>query len=158
MEKDKGGRPTKLTKDWLKAAEKIVNDDINAIILTDEELVMEINDLVVEKARITDRTFQNWKAKSKDPDVLDELGRRFFRLIKKALIKQRKNLFKKFRQEPNQWQRWAWILERKFDEWNIRHLADVTTGGQPITGINIVAPKGVEESDGTNPEPDTKAV
>ena len=134
MTKGKNGRPTKLTKDWLKVAEEVVNNDINAIILTDEELVSEINDRIVKGNRISDRTFRRWKSKSKDEDVeeLDELGSSFVLLIKRALIKQKKHLFEKFREEPNQWQRWAWILERKFDEWNIRQKTDITTKGEAL--------------------------
>jgi hypothetical protein len=120
VKKNKGGRPTKLTDKFLNVAEEVVNDDINAIILTDEELVDEINDKLQEKERITYRTLRNWKDKNKKDKELDEIGKRFFPLIKKALIKQKKHLFDKFRNEPNQWQKWAWIIERKFDDWNIK--------------------------------------
>jgi len=138
MEKNKGGRPTKLTKDWLKVAEEVVNNDINAIILTDEELVSEINDRIVKENRISDRTFRRWKSKSKDEDVkeLDEIGSSFVLLIKRALIKQKKHLFEKFREEPNQWQRWAWILERKFDDWNIKQKQEFS-GSIAIKGNEI---------------------
>ena len=138
MEKNKGGRPTKLTKDWLKVAEEVVNNDINAIILTDEELVSEINDRIVKENRISDRTFRRWKSKSKDEDVkeLDEIGSSFVLLIKRALIKQKKHLFEKFREEPNQWQRWAWIIERKFDNWNIKQKQEFS-GSIAIKGNEI---------------------
>lgn len=28
-------------------------------------------------------------------------------------------------QDDPQWQKWAWIIERKFDEWNIRMKQDI---------------------------------
>lgn len=139
--KNLGGRPTKLTKEWLDIASEVVNDDINAIILTDEELVMEINDRVDdENLQITPQTLTNWKRKVRESKELDENGKEFFMLIKKALFKQKKHLFHKFREEPNQWQRWAWIIERKFDDWNIKHKTDITTKGkeipQPILNVS----------------------
>jgi hypothetical protein len=132
---------SKLSEEWLSCAEEVINQDINAIILTDEELVFEINDRVDKKYRINQRTFERWKKKNKDEEELDkefdEIGIRFVVAIKKALIKQKKNLFDKFRAEPNQWQRWAWIIERKFDDWNIKHRTDITSGGKPIQGNKI---------------------
>lgn len=139
-------RPTKLTKEWLEAAEKVINDDINAIILTDEELVSEINELLEEKQRISDRTFRSWKEKG------EKAGKSFFLLIKKALYKQKKHLFEEFRREPNQWQRWAWIIERKFDDWNIKYKTDITSGGKEILTLDqineIIARRAKENSSG----------
>lgn len=126
------GRPSK-QKDWLQEAEKVLNNDINAVILTDEELVYEVNERVPEEKQITTRTFENWKSKVKNDKQLDEQGKQFFRLIKKALIKQKKELFQKFREDEKAWQKWAWIIERKFEDWNIRYKTDLTTGGDKLT-------------------------
>jgi hypothetical protein len=133
-------RPTKLTDNFIEVATGIIFDDINAIILTDEELVMLINEKLEEKARISDRTFRRWKDKNKDDKVedLDEIGKSFVLLIKKALVIQKRHLFDKFREEPNQWQRWAWIIERKFDDWNIKRKSDVTSDNKPIPIINVL--------------------
>jgi hypothetical protein len=132
-------RPTKLTDNFIEVATGIIFDDINAIILTDEELVMLINEKLSEKARISDRTFQRWKDKNKnESDDLDEIGKQFCRLIKKALVIQKRHLFDKFREEPNQWQKWAWIIERKFDDWNIKRKSDVTSDNKPIPIINVL--------------------
>lgn len=147
-------RPTKLTKDWLKVAEKVINDDINAIILTDEELVFEINDRVEEDARISNRTFQRWKRANKgedeeeDKEELDEMGKSFVVLIKRALLKQKKHLFDKFREEPNQWQRWAWIIERKFDDWNIQHKTKFSGDKEnPIPILNVLSDNDSDKKD-----------
>ena len=122
----------------MKVAKEVIEDDINTIIFTDEELLLQINDKLKKKERISQRTLRRWKAKSKNPEKLDKLGKSFVRLIKKALVKQKKHLFKKFRDEPNQWQKWAWIIERKFDDWNIRHKTDLTTGGKPLPPFDYV--------------------
>ena len=33
-----------------------------------------------------------------------------------------KDLFKKFTNDDRAWQRWAWIIERKFSEWNLKNI------------------------------------
>jgi len=48
--------------------------------------------------------------------------KRVFIPYKKALIIQKENLFKKFSNDDRAWQRWAWIIERKFSEWNLKIL------------------------------------
>jgi len=132
------GRPTKLLT-WIEAFQKVVNEDINAVILTDDELRMLTNDLVEEKQQIADRTFESWKA----GDVKDPLYFDFLRLYKKALTIQKKNLFKKLQSDDEKWQKYAWIIERKFDDWNLRNKQEVTGKDgkdlQPfqVTGIII---------------------
>ena len=127
----KNGRPTKLTGNFIERAEEVINNDINAIILTNEELLDEINEGLEEKARITKRTFIRWKkANSEDKqegekEELDELGKKFCHLIKKALREQKRNLFESLKNDTKAWQRFAWIIERKFDEWNIRQKSEI---------------------------------
>ncbi len=140
-------RPTKLTRKFLEVAEEVVFYDINAIILTDEELVMTINEKLEDKEQISDRTFQRWKSKNKDEQdsnkdkELDEVGKEFCRLIKKALKIQKQGLFNKFREEPNQWQKWAWIIERKFDDWNIKHKSEMDFN-KPLPIISLTNVQG----------------
>lgn len=122
--------PRKLNKFRIDSAEKVLDKDMNVLILTDEELCMLINEWVDKKDRITYRTFQNYKADITwwekidenleliewERETLDD----FFRLYKKALVQQRQNLFTKLQDDDKSRQRRAWIIERKFDEWNIR--------------------------------------
>ena len=124
--KNAGGRPTKLTKNYINAAKEVLGidspDSISAIIYTDKELFELINDKLPKEEKICDSTFDKWKAgKVKN----DKIGKEFLQLIKKALSIQKEYLFQKFQSEPMQWQKWAWILERKFSDWNIRKRVDV---------------------------------
>lgn len=112
-------RPSKI-KPFVEAAEEVLFEDINAIIYTDQELIDEINERLDEKHQIVKRTFQQWKQKLNEGHELDGMGKRFFTLLKKALRQQKQQLFDEFK-NSTQWQKWAWIIERKFDEWNIRH-------------------------------------
>ena len=97
------------------------------------------NDLVEEKQQIADRTFERWKL----GDVKDSIYFDFCRLYKKALTIQKKNLFKKLQSDDDKWQKYAWIIERKFDDWNLRSKQEVTGKDgkdlQPfqVTGIII---------------------
>jgi len=111
----KRGRKTKI-QSFIKAAEKILsNQDI--VLLTDEELFFAVNQELPLKNKIDMRTFQNWKEKymSNKFSEIDENGKDFFKILKKAIIIQKKNLYKKLISD-NIWQRWAWIIERKFPE------------------------------------------
>ncbi len=140
-----GGRPTKLTADFISAAEIVLSQDINAIIYTDEELLMLINERLEESARIDYATFKRWKAKNKDgqTDILDVIGIRFCALIKSALAKQKSSLFDRLRTSDEHWQRWAWIIERKFNEWNIRVHHELTgKDGGPVktVGASVTVP------------------
>jgi len=114
----KMGRPPKI-KTFISVAEDVLFRD-GLMLLTDEELVFLINEELEQKYKVSDRTFARWKAKQFNED--DDIGKTFVMLIKKALIIQKENLFKKFSNDDRAWQRWAWIIERKFSEWNLKNI------------------------------------
>lgn len=137
--KHAGGRPSKLTKTFIDAAKEVLNcnDGEAALIFTDEELLFAINERLEPEQRIGDSTWDNWKAGTQENN---EIYGEFLGLIKKALNLQKANLFQRFRTDKNTWQRWAWIIERKFKEWRLpnKHMM----GGDPdnpapITTKNI---------------------
>ena len=113
----KVGRPSKM-KNFIEAFKDVLNnDEFDIVILTDDELLMECNERLEEEHQIAERTFQSWKAWEVESDEYTQ----FLRLYKKALANQRRELFKKLQGDP-QWQRYAWIIERKFDTWNLRSI------------------------------------
>lgn len=89
-----------------------------AIIFTDADLLEMANDLLDPEDRISSSTFDNYKAGNlQDEPRLDV----FLGLYKRALRDQAANLFERLSNDgAGSWQRWAWIIERKFDEWNLR--------------------------------------
>jgi hypothetical protein len=111
-------RPSKIDR-FIEVAKDVLFRD-GLMLLTDEELVDEINENLDKKDRISQRTFKRWKAN--DFDEEGEIGKEFCPLIKKALRNQKENLFKKFQNDDRAWQRWAWIIERKFSEWNLKNI------------------------------------
>lgn len=117
------GRPTKLTRDFLEAAEEVLNDDINAIIFTDAELRELINDKLVPDAQVSETRWEEWKAGNMKNPIVEE----FRGLYKKALSQQKSNLFQEMRKDDKAWTRFAWIIERKFDDWNLRKKIEETS-------------------------------
>lgn len=125
---DENGKPqTKEVKD----------NEFRAIFLTDEELVIIVNERMREiwepDKIIGYRTFQTYKQgyvrqlkKDKDQDIEDineaeaELFQEFRRVIKKHLTLQKQMLFNKLAKEWGR-QRYARMIERKYDDRNIRH-------------------------------------
>lgn len=146
--KNPGARPTKINNRIIKAFEKVVSKDINAIILTDEELVLEANDLLKKKDRFSYSAFKDWKAFAINTKKKSDTSKKNYKLymkirsvIKKALRIQKQGLFKSMENEPTQWQRWAWIIERKFDAWNIRQKSDITSKGDRLSSLVAVIQK-----------------
>ena len=115
------GRPNKL-KNFIEAFKQVLEkNEANVIYLTDDELRITCNDLMEEEHQISDATFENRKAwKLKDSLEYKE----FLGLYKKALINQKSNLFKKLQWDEWQWQKFAWIIERKFSEWNLKQISE----------------------------------
>ena len=124
-------RPTKIAR-FIEVAESILYED-DIMLLTDEELVFMINKDLIGDEKITDRTFQNWKS----GELKDEYSVEFFRLIKDALIMQKKSLFLKFGSDDKAWTRWAWIIERKFTEWNLKHISENKNDNTTKSTLNI---------------------
>jgi hypothetical protein len=137
--KDKGGRPSKLTEDVLIAWAEVLEENI--LFATDEELFLLVNERLHTEDRICYTTFKNWKAGKQEHN---ELFDQFLSLYKKSLTKEKERLFIELQKDKQAWQRWAWIIERKFDEWNIRNKSEIdhTTKGEKISVL--IAPDGKE--------------
>lgn len=118
--KNKGGRPPKIAK-FTAALEQILNTPHSvgyAIIYTDADLLEMTNDLLDKDDRICTTTFEKYKAGILKDDTLLNV---FVGVYKKALRQQAANLFERLESEgAGVWQKYAWIIERKFAEWNLR--------------------------------------
>ena len=101
-------------------------DDIGlnfrVIAMTDEGLLNCINDMVAPEEQITLRTFLNYKAGQivdHEPDGI--YAKLFVSSYKRAIDQQRFALARALADDvPGGWQRYAWLLERKFDDFNLR--------------------------------------
>ena len=95
------GRPSKLTQEFIAAAYQVINQEDNALIFTDEELLFAINEKLSKEAQIFKRTFEKWKA----GDVSDDVeGQEFLRLVLLALQKQKKAIFTSLKLDEKAWQ------------------------------------------------------
>jgi len=132
MTENKIWRPSKLSEQRLNKAKEVLADEDKAVILTDDELFFLINDWLEQEYKVTERTFQSWKSKSikcgSEEEIEEEYWRlfvEFLRLIKKALVNQKNCLYKELKDKENwQWQRIAWIIERKFTDWNLKVISE----------------------------------
>lgn len=116
------GRPSKIGE-FTKQMEEVLNNGMDALICTDEELIMLVNEKLDDEDKIAEDTFKTWK----NEGIKDERCLVFRHLIKKALLQQKRNLFTKLNdQDRNDWTRYAWQIERKFDEWNLKNKNEVT--------------------------------
>jgi hypothetical protein len=122
-EKRRQGNPGKYQL-FVSALKELFNtDDWNAWVIacSDEELIFMVNQKLEEKDRILDRTFRNYKkGELPQSDGDYDYLRMFDSSYKKALIGQKLIIMQNLAGDsPGAWQKWAWILERKFDEFNM---------------------------------------
>src|SRR4051812_38459403 len=96
--KDLGGRPTKLTEEFIATMVEVINDGDNALIFSDLELLFLINDRLPVEARVHHDTFSLWK-NGKISD--DARAQRFFSVYTRALLQQKRNLFAKLDDPKN---------------------------------------------------------
>lgn len=129
------GRKSKLPDFIIAFEEFLKTNEEDVIYLTDNELRICVNDLLEEKAQISDATFENWKAGNikESQEYLKFLG-----LYKKALLNQKRELFKCLKSDPQAWQRIAWIIERKFSEWNLKNINENKTEHSGTLSISNV--------------------
>lgn len=78
------GRPTKLTDAFLAVAKQALTTGEDVLILTDEELLLLINDKLPENDQVALRTFESWKALAQSDGDLDPIFVEFLRLLKKG--------------------------------------------------------------------------
>lgn len=130
------GRPFKMEA-WLKALNEVLDEE-STIFLSDKDLVLLVNRILPEENNITDRTFINWKAGKFAPN--EDLGKEFIGCIEISLIKQKQLLGERLMNDTTgQWTRYAWILERKFSEWNLKHISENINKNEQATVIQITA-------------------
>ncbi len=128
--KSNAGAPTKLTDNFLKAFREVVGNAENEysskiVALTDEDIVFLINERLPEKNRIDIRTLDRYKAKTFMDNAPDNI-KQFCRLYKAILLNQKRYIMEKLDEDSN-WQKHAWKLERKFSEWNLKHISETKT-------------------------------
>jgi hypothetical protein len=118
------GRPNKFEAFARVMGEMFATQDWNAWVVacTDEELLFMVNQKLPEEQRVSDRSWREYKAGSLPTSNVDyRCVDVFFASYKKALIGQKHIIMDNLSGDtPGAWQKWAWILERKFEEFNQR--------------------------------------
>jgi hypothetical protein len=92
-----------------------------AILHSDTELLRMINDIVPDEYRISQKTWKRYKDGEISSKELDDDVELFRRAYERAVMRQKERLFELMAEDvAGGWQRWTWIIERRFDEWNLR--------------------------------------
>lgn len=129
------GRPTKMTIEMISAMKNVIAE--NVLFCTDEELVLLVNDKLPPNLQFSFESYSKWKrGESQDGNML---FKDFLRLVKRALITEKIALLKNLQTGVINWQSRAWILERKFDEWNIRSKAVIDFKVEKLTEDEITS-------------------
>lgn len=107
---------------WLEAFRSVIERDHPVglgVILKDSDLIHMTNDILEEGVRINVRTFERWKAgELEDGGFLAEFRSLYERVSREQLL----NLFTQMmdKEVERSWTKYAWVIERKYDEWNLR--------------------------------------
>jgi hypothetical protein len=136
IERKGAGRPFKM-EGWIKQLTVVLAEE-DIIFLSDKDLVFLVNRNLLPEEKIAQSTFEKWKAGKFAPD--DVVGKEFLDCIEFALIKQKQLLSKRMMEDTTgQWTRYAWIMERKFSEWNLKHISENINKNEQATVIQITA-------------------
>ena len=107
---------------WVRKLDEVLHQEHPvglAIVHSDKALVDKVNSQLEEQDRISIKSLERYKTGGYIDDVTIESV--FVRAYTKALHLQAENIMKRLAEDvPGGWQKWAWIMERKFDEWNLR--------------------------------------
>jgi hypothetical protein len=131
----KTGRPTKMNAEMITAMEIVIAE--NVLFCTDEELVLLVNEKLPLDLQFSFESYSKWKRGESQNENM--LFKDFLRLVKRALITEKITLLKNLQSGVINWQSRAWILERKFDEWNIRSKAIIDFKVEKLTEDEITA-------------------
>ncbi len=99
--------------------------------MTDEDLYFEVNKRVKKidpMLTVSYDTFRAYKVEvnTKKYEELEPRLQKFLTLYATAIFIQKKKLFRKMQWDEKGWQRYAWIIERKFSDWNLKHISEET--------------------------------
>ena len=114
-----------------------------AIVHDPHELIEMVNACLNEDERICERTFERYlKGESMAKWADQEIAEQFMTAYKLAKYEQKQRLFQLLAEDqPGGWQRWTWILERRFDEWNLRNKVVDETPDMKRLVLKVKAPE-----------------
>ena len=134
---------------WVRKMEEVLNRDHPvgyAIVYNDDMLLAMVNSELPEDERISKRTFRYYKTQGHIEE--DTIASVFVATYEKALSIQADNILRKMTEDvPGGWQKWAWIMERKFDEWNLRSKVVDETPDVARLVMRVKSEKSLAESD-----------
>lgn len=116
-------RNTKINLEIIDIFRKMVAEENMLLACTDEDLVIMLNERLFVEHRISYRTFQRYKRRAlkntQIPDA-DPLYLDLFFILRRAYVELRIQMLKAMQADSYSARRYAWIMERKFKEWNLK--------------------------------------
>ncbi len=121
-----------------------------AVVHGEEDLWDLVNSHLDPEERMTRQAYYNYKkgvrGKTEDDAIIDL----FHKSYAIALAQQKEALFEKMEEEgAGAWQKYTWIIERKFKEWNLRQI---TVDETPDIGRLVFKVTGAETTDDESTE------
>lgn len=136
MRKEGSGKWNKITK-WLDALEEVINNE-ELMFLSNNDILYLVNSKLEKKEQITRRTLHKWVNKVHE-NISEEEYQRFEDLFSKTQIKQKQFLFKKMMESNDKsWTKYAWIMERKFSDFNLKQITENINKNEDKHIIQIV--------------------
>lgn len=148
-------RPTKLTEKVIETLRLVIDEDHNALVCTDEELLFLTNELLEPEERISYRTFQRYKHLAKahiDPQDYHEylhdenctpekleLYQALHSQLTRNNIKVKNQCMKEIQAAEKGWEKYRWILQLRLRHWNgLRNAAPLSAREEKLNAPSKV--------------------
>jgi len=111
----------------------VVNDDVNSIILDFEEIFLLANNKLPKEKKVDINDFLKWLNDATSPKIDNPLYDNILQLYNLARIEQKQAYIKFLTLASSKnWQKYAWLLERKYSDLNLQHKIDIGDGKKII--------------------------
>lgn len=134
-ENKKRGRPFKMEA-WIEKLEEVLQEK-NVLFLSDKDLRLLVNQKLDDSQQISKRTLDYWLDGENHPT--EEIGKKFISMIELARLEQKEQLMLRLMDDPKAYKAMTWILERKFEEFNLKKISERITKNENTNIIQITA-------------------
>ena len=123
-----------IDKQITSAFSEVVNDDINSMILDFVEIILLTNDKLPKEKNIDSDDFLKWlNGAENEARNNNELYSELLKIYDRARIEQKQAYIKFLTTASSKnWQKYAWLLERKYNDLNLQHRIDIGDGKKII--------------------------
>lgn len=147
----------RLNPKFIEAAKTVMSQEMSTVIFTVKELVTKINMELPVSYRVSVKYMYKLLEKIRDEKEqkrYTENEKKYTAEIQavfaKYFLEHKEFLFEKLKNETGKnWCKWAWFIERKYPEWNIRQ-ADVSVRGDTDNTVTVIVKGAKKEGEAEN--------